>query len=276
MKRITKIIIKTSYIFLILILIISLFSILIQKLFHSNDFNFSDFITEEETLRFRPNIIASDSCGNESRNNMPMPINQFGFRGNNMSLNKNNSTLVIGIVGDSFVFGSCLYENETKSELTKSLVNQYLKKNPKNHIKEIEVINLGIPGLNLKSCMRNLKWAVKNTEIEIAFIDFGTYNYYKSLDLYYQVQQHKKKPFIYKNILRPYIIIKSHISNILREKNVLIPFINKDNIINKKEYNNNIKEYQKAFELFKNKNCFGNTRVWDKSLNCQPKINCAK
>jgi len=78
-------------------------------------------------------------------------VNSLGLRGEEISVNKPNNTFRILVLGDSFVFGIGLKNNQTSSV--------YLEKELKDKRAGIgfEVINLGVPGYNTKNEIRRLK-----------------------------------------------------------------------------------------------------------------------
>jgi hypothetical protein len=85
-------------------------------------------------------------------------INNFGYRGLNFT---NNSNIKVGIFGDSFVFGDCLDDDHTIS----NLLNLALPN-------EFEVWNFGIPGYGFDSSANRLDTFTRLFNISYSFIYF--------------------------------------------------------------------------------------------------------
>ena len=66
-------------------------------------------------------------------------INSYGLRDKEYELENPNGTIRIAIVGDSFVFGFGIEQNETFVKILEGIINSRLKKN-------YEVINFGVSG----------------------------------------------------------------------------------------------------------------------------------
>ncbi len=84
-------------------------------------------------------ILKPDQKGFTCPNNKIATINEFGFRGEYDSSKKS-----IIFLGDSFIFGYCLRDNE--------ILTYNLKKVLKNNFScDIELINAGVPGYGIKN-----------------------------------------------------------------------------------------------------------------------------
>ncbi len=111
-------------------------------------------------------------------------INKYGYRGENFEIKKDNSTLRILTLGDSFTFGWGLNEDQTYP--------YYLQEILKNKCsKDIEVINLGIPGFNAedeKDLMLNFGYRLSPDYVLITFLgdDWATEENWIIHDSYYQ------------------------------------------------------------------------------------------
>lgn len=104
------------------------------------------YVWNNTTLKYYPSESASVECSNERLWNLKTRINKDGFRGEDVPENKT----IIGIFGDSFVYGDCLSDNQT--------ISSYLERRLKNEYgSDYEVHSFAIPSYGFNSTTEILK-----------------------------------------------------------------------------------------------------------------------
>ena len=128
-------------------------------------------------------------------------LNSDLFRDQEFSKNKDNTTLRILMIGDSFVYGATVNKNESFEVLLETnLSNQFKEEGGK--YKNVEIFNLGSPGANTRGYLKNYK-KFKSYDYELVILvlytDNDFTNYDVGLDKFYKIYNFIDNHFI-KNI----------------------------------------------------------------------------
>ncbi len=99
--------------------------------------------------RFKPNsVIIEDPCKEDNWRTIKYHINSKGFRDKEYNYTKPNGTYRIVLLGDSYVFGANVQDNETFDYFFEKEANKYRK---------IESLNLGVWGYDTQMEVKRLK-----------------------------------------------------------------------------------------------------------------------
>lgn len=112
------------------------------------------------------------SNGSECKSRCDFYINKLGMRNEEIEPLKSYDVFRIAVIGDSHTFGGIIFENTIPKELQKLLNNDFELKKVSG--KRFEVVNAGIPTLNMKGIYYFYHYKVRQIQPDLVFYLFHT------------------------------------------------------------------------------------------------------
>jgi lysophospholipase L1-like esterase len=154
-------------------------------------------------------------------------INSLGFRGKEITLKKPSNTIRILLLGDSYVFGYGLTENETLSSVLQEKIDKEISSSTR-----IEIINGAVPGYNTldEYLFLKLKGITISPDIVLLFYFTNDIFGYEPASLDYKFAELERKQD-FKESLRRYFLTfnvvycwyKAYLQNIIPIPRIFLP-----------------------------------------------------
>lgn len=94
-------------------------------------------------------------------------VNQYGYRGRALPRERNPGTLRIAALGDSFTFGQGV---TAEAALPAQLEAQLSGATPQGKPSKVEVLNFGVPGLNLRESIDQYRYFARNWQADVVVL----------------------------------------------------------------------------------------------------------